>query len=155
MHVEDEVVRKNYCTAYSGLKNNSFISLWGCREMSTFKIYILATTVLSPSVTLASQFSPYLFPPRKIFLLVDYVPGYKLPVHIHVQRSTVVIDSGYSQSSYTEALRQVFTLARCPTVRDQDDKQWESTFLSCAPQFFKFPMILPLQLLITVILRKR
>jgi hypothetical protein len=123
--------------------------------MSTFKIYILATTLLSPSVTLTSQFSPYLFPPRKIFLLVEYVPGYKLPVHIHAQRSTVVLDSGYSQSSYTEALRQVFTLARCPTVRDQDDKQWESTLLSCAPQFFKFPMILPLQLLIKVILRRR
>ena len=153
--MEDEDVRKNYCTAYSGVKNNSFISVWGFRVISTFKIYILAKTVLSPSVTLTSQFSPYLFLPRSIFLLAQYVLGYKLPMQIHGQRSTVVLDSGYFQSSYKEALPQVFTPARCPTVRDQNDKQWESTFLSCALQFFKFPVILPLHLLITVILGRR
>jgi hypothetical protein len=141
VHVEDEDVRKNYCTAYSGLKNNSFISLWGFRAMSNFKICILATTVLSPSVTLTSQFSPYLFLPRKTFLLVHYVPGYKVPIHIHGQRSTLVLESGYTQSSYEEALRQVFAFERCPTIRDQDDKQWKRTFLSCAPQILSFPWL--------------
>jgi len=145
---------KNYCTAYGGLKNSSFISLWGFKAMSTFKIYILATTVLSPSFTLTSQFSPHLFLPKKTFLLVQYVSGYKLPIHIHGQSRTVVLDSGYTQSSYTEALRQVSALSSCPTVRDQDDKQWERLFLSCAPQFFKFPMFCRLHFLITVILRR-
>jgi len=67
--------------------------------MPTFKVYILATTWLLPSVTLTSQFLPYLFLPRNTFLLVQYVPGYKLPIHVHGQSSTVVLDSGYTQSS--------------------------------------------------------
>jgi hypothetical protein len=136
--MEAEDVRKNYCTAYSGLKSISFISFWGFRAMPTFKVYILATTRLSPSVTLTSQFLPYLFLPRKTFLLVQYVQGYKLPIHVHGQRSTVVLDSGYTQSSQAEALRQVFAFARCSTFRDQDDNG-KDLYFPVLPNFLSFP----------------
>ena len=152
---EDEDFRKNYCAAYSELKNNSFISLCEFRAISTFKICILAITVLLLPVTLSGQFSPYLFLPRKTFLLAQHFPGYKSPIHIHGKRSTVVLYSGYTQSSYAEDFGHILALAMCPTVRDKNDRQWERTFLSCAPQFFKFPMIRPLHLLITIILRRR